>query len=543
MPRPVVLALALTASLLGPDSALPAQKPDSGDRVRREGRWIVLELKPESFSILRDPDAWIAELDRAYEAFADLVGGRPFRGRKQRIREMDEDPGGWAVAGQPIKWHPDWVARSLEKVNRGDVLFGILHEMGHNFDLEGKWVWEAEFWANFKMAYALETCRLTVQAGPFRCDYADPEGKRLEDQFAELHRRTTGARPGEQAHPVLDWYRHGCSSMHFFLDVKNRIGWAPFKQTFRDYRKIAKNRIPKDPESKLSLFLHMLSRNTRADLWSLFQSWGYPLIRPVGYRAAMSGTKFAQALCRHDSLLGALRVLPARGRPGAPVPLRVEVAPARESLYGLMTGAESRIVYRLNRRYRKLGGVAFPGGRKGVCFQARVDGRPVWDSGTLDRGTGGRAFKVSVAGGRKLELIVTRREPMKKRAPACWADTWLADSQGRRTYLDDLDPVAVEHARKALETRRTRRRPLTFRYPRFPKKPLIVRLSLDGPPVKLRRSAEPGVYIGETVASAPGRYDGLLQATYEQCTLTRLFPEIVQLTVTGKTGTDTLSRN
>ena len=40
----------------------------------------------------------------------------------------------WAYAGYPIQWNRDYVASTLDEVARYDnAVFGIMHEMGHNF--------------------------------------------------------------------------------------------------------------------------------------------------------------------------------------------------------------------------------------------------------------------------------------------------------------------------------------------------------------------------------------------------------------------------
>ena len=75
----------------------------------------------------------------------------------------------WAYAGYPIHWNRDYVASTLDEVARYDnAVFGIMHEMGHNFAPgnyvtgaydhgNGEWNWNEELFANFRMYYAL--CR------------------------------------------------------------------------------------------------------------------------------------------------------------------------------------------------------------------------------------------------------------------------------------------------------------------------------------------------------------------------------------------------
>lgn len=78
-------------------------------------------------------DGWLAKLDKVYDAYTELFDFFvPFGGRKMIVLSKQIDA--WAYAGYPIEWNRDYVASTLDEVVRYDnAVFGIMHEMGHNF--------------------------------------------------------------------------------------------------------------------------------------------------------------------------------------------------------------------------------------------------------------------------------------------------------------------------------------------------------------------------------------------------------------------------
>ena len=133
----------------------------------REGEHIVLKLDRDKVTVSdADIDAWLSKLDRTYEAYRDLVGDVPFDGRKIMILNTPGiEPGYWALAGNPILWNSHVaVSKLLDRtVEFGDWGFGIIHEIGHvfsqgNISGTGRWNWNDEIFANFRMSYALEAC-------------------------------------------------------------------------------------------------------------------------------------------------------------------------------------------------------------------------------------------------------------------------------------------------------------------------------------------------------------------------------------------------
>lgn len=235
-----------------------------------EGRHVTLRVQARKLATLRNPLGWVEKLDAAYEAYADLVGFTPYAGKPIAIQEVEAYPGGWAVAGNPILWHGIYVEDSFRQVNQGDWLFGILHELGHDFDHDA-WNWHGEFFANLKMAYAAEQTRATIVQGGKVYDYARQDGPRLVDYYGDSARRENESRRMKQ------WLPHNDPATYHFLMLVERIGWGPFKKAFRALKNVAPEQVPRDAEGKLNLFVKTLSQTAGEDLVPWFAERGFPV--------------------------------------------------------------------------------------------------------------------------------------------------------------------------------------------------------------------------------------------------------------------------
>lgn len=222
----------------------------------RDGQHVRLILDKEDLRAVKEASLarWIGQLDQAFEKYQELVGFGPFNGERIGIVSVRQYPGGWAVAGNPIRWMQRFVGEELRRVeDNGDWSFGLLHELGHNFD-HGSWNWEAEFWANLKMFYMVENLDATVfQRGvPYR-------GAELERYYAL---RTQEAKA--QGRFEFD------SLVYRFIKISQKIGWKPFQQTFREFLILPADDVPTTRIAKFNFFLDWLTKFSKADVRALF---------------------------------------------------------------------------------------------------------------------------------------------------------------------------------------------------------------------------------------------------------------------------------
>jgi hypothetical protein len=199
-------------------------------------------------------DRWLQHLDAAYEAYIALVGEIPHGGEPQRVLSVRQYPGGWAVAGNPIRWMQEYIGSEISRVhNEDDWSFGILHELGHTFDLDGRWVFQAEFSANFKLYFVVTTLNGRVRfAGTLY------EGIALRDPYEQIHQEAVATNS-------YDW-----NAMTFrFILLAEQLGWDAFKKTYRAFSALDPADVPTTPSEKLEAFLDELSTQSGTDVEEL----------------------------------------------------------------------------------------------------------------------------------------------------------------------------------------------------------------------------------------------------------------------------------
>ena len=175
-------------------------------------------------------DGWLAKLDKVYDAYTELFDFFvPFGGRKMIVLSKQIDA--WAYAGYPIEWNRDYVASTLDEVVRYDnAVFGIMHEMGHNFapgnyvtgsygSGNGDWNWNEELFANFRMYYAL--CRTGYKVYMNNTVYT---GAQIADMYRKSYEETLARGIASD----------GDGLMYVMTRMADTEGWEPFRKAFRE---------------------------------------------------------------------------------------------------------------------------------------------------------------------------------------------------------------------------------------------------------------------------------------------------------------------
>ena len=241
---------------------------DEQDLQRTYGRHVMLNVERNYYNNISPAKlaAWTGNLDIAYERYLDLTGTAPFNGRLIEIKSF-HDQG--TASGNPIYYCSESVARDFTKVeNNDDWLFGIIHEMGHDFDYgyieyadtaheddECGWNFHGEFWANTKLCYVMYP---GPGIWPQGVVYFEPnpwvseriEGPAIKTMFESK---------------VVDCYNNTISGLqryhhdgltYCFLRMQEAIGWTPFKLAFRDF--VANNKAPQGRLAQFDQFFDTL---------------------------------------------------------------------------------------------------------------------------------------------------------------------------------------------------------------------------------------------------------------------------------------------
>jgi hypothetical protein len=215
-----------------------------------ESKYFTLRIEPIDKERISDEalNDWLDKLDLVYEEYHNLVGSYPYYWEKITILSVLHNPGGWAVAGNPIKWNQKWVGEELESIeNDGHWSFGIIHEIGHDYDMDARWNFDAEHMANFKLTYVVEMLNAKVPT-----EFGYFQGEEIYDFWEKLYEKNINDDDPANNDNVTYW----------FCKIVEEIGWEPFKETFRDYLDGTVTENPNSAIDRFNLFLDVLSSNT-----------------------------------------------------------------------------------------------------------------------------------------------------------------------------------------------------------------------------------------------------------------------------------------
>lgn len=209
---------------------------------------------------------WLDHLDTAYETYADLVGSVPSDGRKIIIEGI---PGVNYLAAalysekdhSKILWNKDafWISGELRKINRtGTESFAIWHELGHLFDLENRWTFDSEFFANLKQSYLYNALNakmiyLDEQYGTWY------SGKNITKHFCSNDDL-------EKTPPVYSDNSLICKTIGLISALPDK--WEALKDVFRYILSLNKASVPASISGRFNLFWKTFSRRIGFDALS-----------------------------------------------------------------------------------------------------------------------------------------------------------------------------------------------------------------------------------------------------------------------------------
>jgi hypothetical protein len=295
-PGKPVMAGEFTVLVDGKEVKLPwrlevpeAQLPEKTKLIK--GKHVGVDLMPSHLKTFRGQRKMTRLLDQVYSAMHELTGYTPNDGKMLEIKESPAHPY-WAYvegSGLPIIMNTMYVDSVLKMIDENKMPFGWLHEMGHYFDIRGKWYfWGAasvEWQANWKLCYAYET----IPDRSFKAVFSPnknlaywPEHEVVLDarQWVDAYFLFTG--DPYLADPARKWDTLSSDELHSFFQRLVRVyGWEPFKRWYRTYDRFEKLGLtePKTPEGTIQLIAAILCKETDSDLVPVFQRWRMPVTR------------------------------------------------------------------------------------------------------------------------------------------------------------------------------------------------------------------------------------------------------------------------
>jgi len=135
-----------------------------------------------------------------------------------------------------------------------DLDFGTMHEISHAFHHD-RWNFHAEHFSNFQKVYVLDMMNeldSSVNYG-MMAGYVFRNGAEIKDHYWYHYNRHLNPLAEDKGE-----YFHHDMITYLFLVIKDRIGWGPFRETFRDFLSMEEDGVPSSNVDKFNLFIKRL---------------------------------------------------------------------------------------------------------------------------------------------------------------------------------------------------------------------------------------------------------------------------------------------
>ncbi len=228
--------------------------------VLSKGKIIELQLPTDITKVITTSrlQKWANDLETAYYSFYELTNYKPFKNIVVEAYKPCEYIGYVTTGSNVIHIDNEFIYDDLKKMSarKNDWNFCALHEMGHMFDFDRSWKFEAEVMTDFKLPYVLE--KNCAEAAPSEFGASTVfKGKEIIKAYNIL---------GSDFSNKYDIF--GISER--FLKIKNDIGWTPIKKTFHYMQKNNKTYIDLSKPQRFEKFVSLLSSYSGKNIKSYF---------------------------------------------------------------------------------------------------------------------------------------------------------------------------------------------------------------------------------------------------------------------------------
>lgn len=213
-----------------------------------EGKYVTTSVPNEIAENITDTqkEKWVNDIDFAYEKYTDLVCGQPIGGSHMYIYVSHEPLilQYLAVAGAPIVYNYNYFYEDIANVGNDMMSFGILHEIGHNFDtVADNLTFHGEVTANYKMVYVLDSLDRTldkkINIG------GGMDAKNIRDYYKASYDNYIANPNGEF---------NGDGVTYALLRLTDTVGWDTISDAYKWYNE---NGVP-ELHTSLGRFTHFL---------------------------------------------------------------------------------------------------------------------------------------------------------------------------------------------------------------------------------------------------------------------------------------------
>ena len=215
----------------------------------------TLETTDKALASDSDFNTWLNRMDKVYNCYKDLTGYTPYNSKKIEMKStrdnlndymdiVDGENYWWVVFGyfdgtNIFKYGNAYYKGLLRRLKNNDWGWLPMHEMSHVFD-DYKWDFDAETLAQFKAYYAMEQLNAKVYDCTENEDVMWYTGSEYYDylksnRFKESYDNSFGNGI---------YKSEGFAAL--LIDIERKIGWNPFKKTFRYFSGLSYRQLPDD---------------------------------------------------------------------------------------------------------------------------------------------------------------------------------------------------------------------------------------------------------------------------------------------------------
>ena len=263
---------------------LPCVTTETLETYDNGGR-VSAYIEPEDKALTTETafNTWLGRMDKAYAALKELTGYTPYNAQKIVMKSTRTDLNKYFgdVDGLNYWWvtlgyyDHTRVFKHSKAFNRGhmrrllqdDWGFTPMHELSHTFDYDG-WVFDSETLAQFKSYYVCDKLNAKIY------------------EPGRFNNSSNGWYTGTNYYTLLKYDRYLDSYTNSFnkgyyasegfaailIEIQQKIGWEPFKKTFRYFSDLEYYQIPDSYGEKLKLFLTKLKDYSGKDVLSYISS-------------------------------------------------------------------------------------------------------------------------------------------------------------------------------------------------------------------------------------------------------------------------------
>ncbi len=239
-----------------------------------------LEKADKELASSADFNTWLNRMDKAYNCYKDLTGYTPYNSKKIEMKSTrdnlndymgikDGNDYWWVVfgyysGGSTVFNHAKaFYQGHMRRLSQGDWGDTPMHELSHVFD-NYQWNFDSETLAQLKLYYVIEQLNAKVYR-PDRYDNSS-KGWYTKSNYYDLLRHDRYLDSYDDSFGKGTYASEGFASI--LIDIQKRIGWNPFKKTFRYFKSLSYGQVPSTSGEKLKLFLTKLKDYSGVDVLS-----------------------------------------------------------------------------------------------------------------------------------------------------------------------------------------------------------------------------------------------------------------------------------